>query len=519
MKITAERQPESQILLEIEVEPERVEKSVDQAYRRMVGRYRIPGFRPGKAPRIMFERYVGRETLLREALERLVPEIYDEAVKEQALDPIDQPKFEIPTFDPLTIKATVPLRPTVRLNDYRELRVERESVAVDEAEVERTIEELRRRYATLEPVDRPVQPGDVLTLNLTAHIGDRELLAETDANLRLTEEGTRALPGLLEKLPGAVKGQPGDFEYAIPEDYDDKDVAGETIRYHATVNEIKAERVPELNDEFAREVGEGFDSYAALRERLENDVRQRATEQAERDYEQKVLEQLIEQANLEYPAVLVDREIDHMVNEQTGGGSRANLEAALRRAGRSEAEYRAELKPFAVQRVQRSLVLTRLAEQEGLAVEAPEIEAEIDRMGGPATPQNVRMREMFASPSGREFIERTLLTRRVYERLRDIGEGKDVPPQAVADAAPETAPAEIEPAAAASPDIAAAEPESEVAAGTAEVATSEAAGAAPAAEEKIGEGEEQAKKGRGDGSDEDDTLRGSDAVEPARADA
>src|SRR5215472_15033758 len=125
MKITTAPQPERQVLLEIEVEPERVEKSMDQAYRRLVGRYRIPGFRPGKAPRVMFERYVGREALLREALENLVPQIYDEAIKEESLEPIDQPQFHIETLEPLTIKATVPLRPSVDLGDWRGLRVER----------------------------------------------------------------------------------------------------------------------------------------------------------------------------------------------------------------------------------------------------------------------------------------------------------------------------------------------------------------------------------------------------------
>ena len=492
MKTTAERQPESQMLLQIEVEPDRVEKSVDQAYRRMVGKYRIPGFRPGKAPRVMFERYVGREALLREALERLVPEVYDEAVKEQNLDPIGQPEFEIPTMDPLTIKATVPIRPTVRLNDYRDIRIEREPVTVEPAEVDRSLEELRRRYATLEPVERPVQQGDVITLDVTAHVGHRELLSETDANLRLTEEGTRGLPGLLEKLPGSEKGHGYDFEVVVPEDHADKDVAGETIRYHADIKEVKEERIPEMNADFAREVGEGFDSIAALRERVESDLRRSTEEQADRDYEQKVIERLIGQATLEYPAVLIDREIDHMINEQTGRGSRASLEAALRKAGRSESEYRAELKPSAVQRVERSLVLTRLAEQEGLTVDQAEVEADLDRMAGPATPQNQRMREMFDSPTGREFIERTLLTRRVYGRLRDIAEGKEVPPQAAVD----------EPLA------------TEAQSNAAETA------ATPESERDVtGEAHEPTTKGRDSGSKKGDKLSSGDVVEAARADA
>jgi len=181
-----------------------------------------------------------------------------------------------------------------------------------------------------------------------------------------------------------------------------------------------------------------------------------------------------------------------MINEQTGGGSRGSLEASLRKAGRSESEYRAELKPSAVQRIERSLVLTRLAEQEGLTVDQAEVEADLDRMAGPATPQNQRMREMFDSPTGREFIERTLLTRRVYGRLRDITEGKEVPPQAAVD---EALPAEAQSKAAETT----ATPESE--------------------RDVPGEAHEPATKGRDSGSEEGDKLSSGDIVEAARADA
>ncbi len=239
LKITAERQPESQVLLEIEVEPERVEKSMDQAFRRMSGRYRIPGFRPGKAPRVMFERYVGRETLLREALEKLVPQVYEEAIKEEALDPIDQPSFEIPTFEPLLIKATVPLKPTVDLGNYRELRVPREPVTVTPEQVDEAMENLRRQFASLTPVDRPAQAGDVVRADLKAEVEGRELVSEEDTDLRMTEQGMQGLPGLLEKLIGVEKGQEYTFEVAVPEDYDEASLAGKQAIYHVNVKEIK----------------------------------------------------------------------------------------------------------------------------------------------------------------------------------------------------------------------------------------------------------------------------------------
>jgi trigger factor len=428
MKITTEPQPERQVLLEIEVEPERVEKSMDQAYRRLVGRYRIPGFRPGKAPRVMFERYVGREALLREALENLVPQIYDEAIKEESLDPIDQPQFQIETLEPLTIKATVPLRPSVDLGDWRGLRVERPATKIEADAVDKAIEELRRRYATLEPVERSIQLGDVVRADLTADVDDRRLLDENDAELRVMPDALGGLPGLAEKLVGCHKGESYDFEVDVPEDFDQPTLAGKQARYHVEIKEIKEEHLPETDDAFASEVGEGFASIAALRERIEADLRERAQKDADRDYERDVLQALIGQATIEYPPVLIERELDHMINEQSGGGGRAALEAALRRAGRTEEQLKEELKPAASERVERSLVLTELAQREGIVVSDEDVAHELDTIAGPPGPQSERMRELFSDKSGREFIERTLLTRKVYDRLRDIAEGKELPP-------------------------------------------------------------------------------------------
>ena len=444
MKVTTERAPNAQAVLEIEVEPERVERSMDRAYRKMVGRYRIPGFRPGKAPRVMFERYVGRQTLLREALETLVPEVYEEAVKQESLDPIGDPELAIPTMEPLTIKATVPLRPTVELGDYRSLRLERPPVEVDEEKVNASLEELRRRYATVEPVERPVQAGDVVRLDLRATEGERELINEKDIDLRLTDEGTRGLPGLLEQLSGAEKGREYEYTVQVPDDEANGELAGKSVTYQVAISEVKEERLPELDDAFASEVGEGFPSLAVLRERVESDLRKRAEEEAERDYERRIIGTLIEQATLAYPPVMVESEIDHIINEQFGGMNRATLQSLLQRSGRKLEDFREQFREAAEERVKRTLVLTRVAEEEGLSVEPTEVDDEINRMVEASTQSGDELRTLFSSDAGRDVLRRRLLTDRVVARLRDIAEGKEVPPR------PEKPATPAEPTAAAS---------------------------------------------------------------------
>jgi trigger factor len=435
LNVTAERIPDSQVVLTIEVDPERVEKSMEQAYRRVAPRVRIPGFRPGKAPRRVVELHLGREALLHEALDRLVPEVVEEAIKAQELDMVATPDLEITSLEPVVIKATVPIRPTVDLGDYRALRVEPEPVEVDEAEVERTLESLRRRYADIEPVERPVQEGDRVRLDITGEVEGRTVLRQEDVEVAVRPDDLATVPGVYERLLGMSKGEEAEFAAVLPEDYARRELAGKPIRYRVRVLEVKSERLPELNDDFARQVGEGFASVAALRERIRADLRARAEEEAKRRLEEKAVAALVEQARLEFPPQLVERELDHLVQDLTrpaAGEGRRALERFLQQVGRSEQELREELRPTATERVKRSLVLSRLAELEGVTVTPEEIEQELASLTG-ASPQAAQIRQIFDTPSGREVIERQLRSRRTLERLVQIVTGQ-APAAAVGEA-------------------------------------------------------------------------------------
>ena len=182
MKVTTERVPDSQVVLEIEVEPERVERSLDQAYKRLANRARIPGFRPGKAPRHLIERTYGQEVLMQEALDKLIPEVYKEAVAEQDIDPIDVPNVEVETLDPVKFKATVAVRPTVDLGDYKDnLKVAKSTQAVTDDEVDAEVEEWRKRMATWEPAERKLALGDLIQADVELTVDGRPLVKQEDA--------------------------------------------------------------------------------------------------------------------------------------------------------------------------------------------------------------------------------------------------------------------------------------------------------------------------------------------------
>lgn len=441
MKVTVERIPESQVLLNIEIDPERVQSSVDQAYKRLAPKARVPGFRPGKAPRAVLERHFGRESVLHDALDRLVPAVVQEAIDAEAIDMIARPDMEITSLEPVTIKATVPVRPTVDLGEYRALRVEQETPAFDPADVDSALEELRKRHATIEPVERPIEDGDVITLDISAISEELPLLSQENQQLTVTEADTTNLPGLYSRLLGLGAGETRVIEVLVPEDADNP-MAGKAITYTVTINEVKQQILPELDDELAQEVGDNFPTLASLRERVESDLRARQQTEQDRALEDAALAKLVESAvSIDFPPQVVEREIERMLRDQgVPGNDRKTFEQFLRRAGLSEDRLREEFRPHAAERVRRSLALEELRQREGLTVTPEEVAAELEAMAG-VSGQAEQVRTLFDTEEGRRMIEGTLLSRKTVERLRQIARGEAPPVKAEDTASERPAPA------------------------------------------------------------------------------
>lgn len=443
MKVTVERIPESQVLLNIEIDPERVESSIDQAYKRLAPRARIPGFRPGKAPRALVERHYGRETLLHEALDRLVPVVVQEAIEAESIELVDRPELEIASLDPVVVKATIPVRPTVELGDYRALRVERQPIEVDPARVQETLENLRERYATVEPVDRPIEDGDVIRADVRAVVGEGEIINQEDAEITVVEDQMPGLPGLYPELLGLSAGVTETIQVPVPEDIGPES-DDEMMTYTVTIKDVKGRTLPELDDDFAMEVGESFPTLASLRERVESDIKARLETEADQKLEEDALSALTEQATVEFPPQIVEREIERMLVDQgVPGDDRRTFERFLQRAGLSEDQLRTEFRPTAAERIRRSLVLSRLRELENITVTPDDVEAELVRIGG-GGPQGEQLRKIFDTESGRETIERSLLSRKTVERLRQIALGEAPEPEPAAPA-PADEPSELAP--------------------------------------------------------------------------
>jgi trigger factor len=422
LKVSTEKIPESQVVMTIEVEPERLDAAREKALRKLTPKARVAGFRPGKAPKNMVLSYFGEERVLDEALDVLVPDVYREALEaDESIDAIARPRLVIETTAPLVVKATIPVRPTVELGDYKSVHVTVEPVVVEESRVDETLRVLRKRASTLEPIERPVAWGDVIRIDVLGTVEGEKMVEQKDVEIQLNEERDVLFPGFEEALLGHRKGEAVEFTLAVPEDIKSEKFAGKQCDFAVNITETKEEILPDLNEEFAKAVGEGFESVDALRQRIREDIEKADEQERDNRYHDEILTQLVERANIDFPPVMLDVEVDRMVHDQaqrTGAGHK--LEDYLATIGKTDEEARADLRPLAETRLRRSLVLSQLTGAEHIEVADEEIAAEIEKMTASAGQQAEQLRQLFDSESGRDTIRRNLLTRKTLARLVEI---------------------------------------------------------------------------------------------------
>ncbi|MBI3953281.1 MAG: trigger factor [Chloroflexi bacterium] len=431
MKVNAGPVAERQMVLEIVPDQEEVERSLNEACRRVAQQVNIPGFRRGKAPRPVIERFVGKEALMEEAIQRLGPQLYSQAVKEQSVEAIGQGLVEVKERAPLTFRATVPLKPVVELGDYKSLRLAPDPVIVTDDEVEQVVERLRALHALWQPQDRPVQLGDMVTMDLEGTVSGEAIFKQTDLQYRAVAGGTNPMAGFPEALVGIAKGEARSFTLSFSADYADTRLAGQPCLWAAAVKEIKEERLPELNDEFAQAVGDKHESLAALRQALAAEIRGRKEAATSSVHQQRVVDALVEQARIEYPPLMVEWELDNILREQARrlAERRISVDEYLAQEKKTAAQLREELRPQATRNLRQSLVLGKVAEAEGVQVTAEEVEAEVDTVVKALGDQGQRARQALAQPEARYGIELHLLAQKSLARLEEIARsGTEAPP-------------------------------------------------------------------------------------------
>ena len=426
MKVTNEKTENREAYLTVEMDPSEVAESTENAYRRLVKQVNVPGFRKGRAPRVVLERHVGRERLVNDMLEELVPRAYEKAVEEQELDTIARPRIEVVETDPVVFKAVVPLRPVVKLGDYRQIRMAPEPVETAEDSVDAVIEQLRHQQATWEPVERAVRLGDLVTLDVASTIDGEPYINQKGAQYQAIAGSSGPAPGFAEQIAGMSGGEEKEFWIQFPEDYARSELAGREAAFRTTISEVKEEKLPEVTDDFARQVEAEIESVEQLRDRIRTTLQTRGEERARLDFEARAVEAVVEVSQVEFPPVLVEAEVHSLMDDQARDLQMRGLtlEQYLRTVGKTEEEMHEELHPVAEKRVAQSLILGRLSEAESVEVEDADIDAEISGMvGGVAEERREGLEKALNAPEARDSIRQTLLTRKTVQRLVEIVQG------------------------------------------------------------------------------------------------
>jgi trigger factor len=386
MKATAERIEKNTVLLEIEVETERFSKALDQAFQKLVKKVNVPGFRRGKAPRMIFERHVGTQALVDEAVEMVIPEAYFMAVGDTGIEPVAQPELELVQVEegkPVVFKAKVTVKPEVTLGQYTGLEAPKPDTTIKDDDVGNELERLQRAHARLISLEEgEVENGDLLTIDFLGKI-DGIPFEGGEGNDYSLEIGSHVfISGMEEGMIGMKRDETRDIEVTFPEDYRKEDLAGKDAVFTVTVKEIKRKELAPIDDDFAKDVSE-FETLEELKASIKNKLEQASKTRSDAVFKQTLIGKAVEDSQMEIPDEMLESRIDEMAQdiERNLWTQGVSMQDYLSYTGSTVEEMRKQFRPEAEKSVKRTLVLEAIAKAEKLEPSEEEIEAEIEKIG------------------------------------------------------------------------------------------------------------------------------------------
>ncbi|MBI5293712.1 MAG: hypothetical protein HY872_17695 [Chloroflexi bacterium] len=498
MKIEQQPLDTCEVRLSVEVDPAEAEQAKRAAARRLAQKYKIPGFRPGKAPYEIIARHLGESAVWEEAMEPLGQKVYKAALTEAGLHAFAPGQLVDVKLDPVTFTFNVPLPPEVALGDYRSARLGYDDPEITEEALDAALEHLREHQAVLEPVERAAQLGDVITLDIAGVAepaapakseapaadpsaeaaaadpsaeapaadpsaeappdsagpvepapaaedaatppGDEFLLDDKDVEVLLDPKLEWPMPGFVETVAGIAAGEERHIELRFPDDYGNETLRGRLGKFDVKCTSVKTRSVPEWDDELAKSLGE-YESLADMREKVRAELFASAQHEKTEEYNRSVVDVVVAGASVRFPPALLQEEVDDLVQD---------LDRRLREQKLTVNDYlkiqkltleklRADLEAPARERLRRSLVLSKVIAVEGVEVTDSDITERIERIVSPFGDNSDRFRELFQTEVARRSTRLDLLTEKAIARLASIARGENPP-------LPEPAAEEAEPA-------------------------------------------------------------------------
>ncbi len=385
MSVKIENVEKNVVKLEIEVAAEVFQECMNKAFNKNRMRFNIPGFRKGKAPRAMVERYYGEQALYEDAINFACADAYDKAIDENDIQPVDRPEIDIVQIgngQSFIFTATVTVKPEVELGEYTGLSAQKDEVVVTDADVEAELNKIAERNSKLVTIeDRAIQQGDTVNIDFEGSVDGVPFPGGTATGYTLVIGSGSFIPGFEDQLVGVSTGSEAEVNVTFPEDYHSEELKGKAAVFKVKVNDIKFKQLPEINDDFASDVSE-FETLDEYKTDIRAKLTEQAQSQADRKFEDDIIKKAVDNATVEIPEVMVNHRLDDMMRQfdMQLRYQGMNLEGYLKMMGMDESQIRNDYREHALSDVKTQLVMDKIAQTENIEVTPEEYDAELEQM-------------------------------------------------------------------------------------------------------------------------------------------
>lgn len=421
MNVKVDQVDKNIVQLEIEVDSKKFEEGMQKAYVKNVKKLNVPGFRKGKAPRGIIERYYGEEIFYEDAINIVCPEAYDKAVEQTKIEPVDYPEIDIKQIGngkTLIFTAKVTVKPEVELGDYKGIEATKTEYNVTEDDVDKELEKMQEKNARLVTVeDRSVQSGDIAVIDFKGFLDGEPFEGGEGVNYNLEIGSGQFIPGFEDQLIGRNVGEEVDVNVTFPQQYHAEELAGKPVLFKVKINQIKFKELPEIDDEFVKDVSE-FDTLDELKDDIRKKLQEEAESKSQKDLQNNVIDKVVNSAQVDIPEIMIENQISSIIQDldMQVRAQGLTMEKYLEFSGLNMNSLKEQYKERAKEQVKTTLVLEKIAKTEAVEVSEEELEKELAQLA-----ENYRMEvdklKDILRPEDIQSIRNDILMNKVIDML------------------------------------------------------------------------------------------------------
>ncbi len=421
MQVTTEQLDPCKIQLTIEVDADTVAATIDKVYREYNKATSVPGFRKGKTPRAILERFVSEDSIKQRAIETMAPDAYEQAIEQEKIEPYAEPEMSVDQYEPgksFIFKTIIPLAPIIELGEYKGITVDRRKVDITDKDVEDELTYIQNSRATSEPVEgRGIEAEDIVIADIVSYPEGEEKPEAKRSFVRMGQN----VPGFDENILGMQKGESKSFTVAVPEDVEGNEFAGKTMNFEVTIDSIRERKLPEVNDEFVKSIGE-YESVDAFKAFLKDEITKSANNNADAEAERSIIDEIVSRSNINFPDVLVEHDLHHELEDLKERLSKqgATIQDYVARSGRTPEQFLSEMRETISNRVRIGLALGKIAETENLDVTDEDVDAEIDRIAEESKTPRESVEAILESRGDSNYLRNNLLNKKIMDYIKSV---------------------------------------------------------------------------------------------------